>query len=242
MMKGKRRKVLSFFILTLFLMGMLAGWSSGESATVHDAEDVEKFYASSAEDLDKEHAIYVNREERTVSVYATVNGKYLHKPTRHGLNWVEGAYGDMAVFNGYASPVAFYEALEDIGGNPALEKGGEPGEAFKETDEGRFIKGDALEVNITWDGADDVYDMNEVMVDSTGKKINYHFGGNYEAAKDHMTGCFMCFDSCPVGIVSNASQPVGAFADGKAAFHGDPELLPEDGTPVIVTFRFVESD
>ena len=55
----------------------------------------------------------------------------------------------------------------------------------------------------------------EGMVDSTGKSLEYHFGGNYDTAAKMVTGCYMCFDSCPVGIISNASHPTGT-----AEFHG----------------------
>ncbi|UFT98632.1 YdjY domain-containing protein [Radiobacillus kanasensis] len=224
-------------------MGILAG-CGGDSESAHEDENenTEQYYASSEDELGEDHAIYVDKDKRQVKVYATVNGKYLRKPTRHGLNWIEGSNGDKAVFYGYANPLAFYKALNEIDGDPALERGGDKEKAFKKEDEGKFIKGDTVEVNITWDGADKVYDINEVMVDSTGKKIVYHFGGNYEAAKKHMTGCFMCFDSCPVGIVSNASQPVGAFKDGKVKFHGNPDVLPEDGTPVVLTYQIVKSE
>ncbi len=74
------------------------------------------------------------------------------------------------------------------------------------------------------------------MVDSSGKELVYRFGGNYDAAEQHMTGCFMCFDSCPVGIVSNSNQPVKAFDSGKVEFRGNPDILPKDGTPVLLTY------
>lgn len=236
------KKYFSLSVLVLLLLGILGGCGSSGTSSSANAEDFDQFYASSAEDLGKDRSIYINKEDRLVKVYATVNGKYLQKPTRHGLNWVEGSSGDKAVFKAYASPLAFYNALNEIGGDPALEKGGDKDKEFKKTDQGKFIKGDTVEVKITWDDAEQVYDINEVMVDSTGKKIVYHFGGNYEAAKEHMTGCFMCFDSCPVGIMSNASHPVGTFKDGKAKFHGNPDVLPDDGTSVVLTYQFVKSE
>ncbi|MFD2922825.1 YdjY domain-containing protein [Halobacillus naozhouensis] len=236
------KKYFSLSILVFMLLGILGGCGQSGTTSPVNAGDFDQFYASSADDLGKDHSIYINKEDRLVKVYATVNGKYLKKPTRHGLNWVEGSNGDKSVFKAYASPLAFYHSLRKIGGDPALEKGGDKDKAFNKTSDGEFIKGDKVEVKITWDGADKTYDIHEVMMDSTGKKIVYHFGGNYEAAKEHMTGCFMCFDSCPVGITSNASHPVGTFKDGKAKFHGNPDVLPGDGTPVVLIYQFVKTE
>lgn len=55
-----------------------------------------------------------------------------------------------------------------------------------------------------------------------------------------MTGCFMCFDSCPAGITSNSTHPVRTFESGYAEFHGNPDVLPEDGTPLVLTYSIVQ--
>ncbi len=237
------KQYVRFSVVAFLLLGLLGGCSSSDSEQTSsiNQEDLDQYFASSAEDLSKDHPIYVNEEDQLVKVYATVNGKYLKKPTRHGMNWVEGSNGHKSVFDTYANPLAFYQALEDIDGNPAVEKGGDPDKKFKKTDEGKVIKGETVDVNITWDESDKVYDINQVMVDSTGKRLAYHFGGNYEAAKENITGCFMCFDSCPVGIVSNASHSVGTFKNGEAKFHGNPDVLPKDGTSVVLTYKFSKS-
>jgi len=246
-------KLASFTLITAFAAIGLAACGSApqtDSHASHDAastsvsseqaDDMSRFFAASEADLSQEHPIYIDKENKQVKVYGTVNGKYLVEPTRHGFNWVEGKYGDQAVFKSYANPLAFYEALIAIGGTPAVEKGGDASKEFEDTPDGKVIKGDALNVSITWDGAGKDYDINDVMVDSTGKTLEYHFGGNYDAAKKMMTGCFMCFDSCPVGITSNANQPKDTFQDGKAQFHGNADVLPEDGTPVYLTYSFAK--
>jgi ferredoxin/predicted small secreted protein len=228
----KRGLLISLFLV---LALSLAGCSSSSTG---GAEDLSAFYASSEADLSQETPIYVDKEKNEVKVWATVNGKYLVEPTRHGMNWTEGAYGDQSVLKAHANPLAFNEALMELGGTPAVDKGGDASEQFEETPEGKFIKGDQVNVSVSWDGSGKQYDINEVMVDSTGKELVYHFGGNYDAAQNKMTGCYMCFDSCPVGITSNASHPTGTFESGKAEFHGNPDILPEDGTPVVLTYQF----
>lgn len=223
---------------TILCFALILGACSSKSAL--SEEDLTKYFASSEAELSKEKPLYVDEENKEVKVFATVNGKYLVEPTRHGLNWVEGSYGDQAVFKAYANPLAFYESLMQLGGTPSVEKGGDTSQQFEETDEGKFIKGDKVHVTISWAGAEKEYEINEVLVDSTGKPLVYHFGGNYDAAAKHMTGCFMCFDSCPVGILSNATQPVGTFENGKAEFHGNPDVLPADGEAVVLTYAFVQ--
>lgn len=236
MKKRSLYKLLLTAILAIFVLGACSSNSDSSNTTKEENNESKEKKVSS--ELSKENPIYVNEEDKTVQVYATVNGKYLVTPTRHGLNWVEGKYGNQAVLNAYADPLLFNEALTTLGGTPAVEKGGDASQEFEVTDEGKFIKGDEVKVTITWEDAEKEYGIEEVMVDSTGKSLEYHFGGNYDAAKKMVTGCFMCFDSCPVGITSNASHPTGAFEHGDAEFHGNPDVLPGDGTPVVLTYSF----
>ena len=70
-------------------------------------EKKESTVQETSTEVSKENPIYVNEEEKTVQVYATVNGKYLVTPTRHGLNWVEGKYGDQAVLKRVCRPTCF---------------------------------------------------------------------------------------------------------------------------------------
>ncbi|GAB7387840.1 lipoprotein YdjY [Bacillaceae bacterium] len=239
MRRWRKLGLLPSLLLLVCAAAALAGCSAGTTEGTGE-EDFSRYYAQSEDELGEDRPIYIDKENKRVKVYATVNGKYLVEPTRHGLNWVEGAYGDQAVFKAYANPLAFNLALKEIGAAPAVDQGGDPSQEFEETAEGKFIKGDELKVTITWEGAGKEYDINEVMVDSTGKKLVYRFGGNYDAAKEKMTGCYMCFDSCPVGITSNASHPVDTFKDGKAEFHGNPDVLPGDGTPVVLTYALAQ--
>jgi hypothetical protein len=201
-----------------------------------DAKNLDQYFAKSESDLSQQHSVFIDNAKKQVKIYATVNGKYLVDPTRHGMNWVDGKYGNQAVFNTYSNPLAFFKAMKDIGGVPAVDQGGDASKEFNQTPEGKTIKGDSVKVSITWQGAGKDYDINDVMVDSTGKKLDYHYGGNHDAAENMMTGCYMCFDSCPVGITSNANEPVDTFKNGKAEFHGNGKVLPKDGTPVVLTY------
>lgn len=218
------KKILSGLSIILLLI------ISGCSNSIDNSIKVDGWKVSAA------NPIYLDKETNTVQVFAVVNGKYLDQPTRHGLNGQDGKYGDQAVFTTTGSPLDFYDYLMEIGAQPAVAKGGDATKEFETIDGREYIKGSEMKVSVTWEGADREYGMNEVMIDSTGKELNYKFGGNFDAASKNFTGCFMCFDSCMVGIISNANQPVGAFDNGEAEFKGNKDVLPEDGTPVVFTY------
>jgi hypothetical protein len=237
-MKLRRMPLVKLLIIAIAAVFSLAACSSSNSASPPAKK--EKKVQQTTSEVSKDNPIYVDKKNKIVKVYATVNGKYLVTPTRHGLNWIGGHYGDQAVFKAYANPLKFNEALIAIGGVPAVEKGGDTSKEFADTPAGKVIKGDKVNVSITWANAKKDYDINEVMIDSTGKKLDYHFGGNYDTQMAKMTGCYMCFDSCPAGITSNANQPVGTFESGKAQFHGNAKVLPADGTPVVLTYSIAK--
>lgn len=175
----------------------------------------------------EEQPLVIDPEEQTIKVYAKVNGKYLLEPTRHGLNFHEGNFGDEALFTSYANQTNFHDALIDIGA--------EPGNNLHDSDD-QYIEGTDLEVTVSWEGADRAYNINEVVNVSSGNPIAFKFGGNRANSVSYFTGCLMCFDSCSVGITSNSSEPVSAFDNKEVEFIGNKDVLPEDGTPVVVTF------
>ena len=94
-----------------------------------------------------------------------------------------------------------------------------------------------IKAEVTWNGADRKYDINEVVKDSNGKQIDFRFGGNLKRALDKNTGCLSCLDSCPVGIISNTTYTYGAVETRKEVkFTGNEKVLPEDGTYVAVIY------
>lgn len=176
----------------------------------------------------EEQPLVIDKEAKTIKVYATVNGKYTLEPTRHGLNYHEGNFGDEALFTSYANQTNFHDALIDIDATPGNNLGGDSDD--------EYIEGAELEVTVSWEGAERAYDINEVVNVSSGNPIAYKFGGNRANSVSKFTGCLMCFDSCPVGVTSNSSESMNAFDNKEVEFIGNKDLLPEDGTPVVVTF------
>ena len=184
--------------------------------------------------LTKSHPIAIDKAAKTVSFLAEVNGKYFYQPTRHFAVWAEGSNGDKAVLRGLVPVTDFYDALIAIGAvageNMTLEN--------KEV---THVKGSSLAVSVTWDGAGRSYGIDEVVVESNKRPITMKFGGNLATANDKKTGCLLCFDSCPVGIVSNAQYTYGAIEKrNEVTMKGNKDILPADGTKVIVTVKLVE--
>jgi hypothetical protein len=183
--------------------------------------------------LTKEQPIIIDKTAKSISFLAEVNGKYFYQPTRHFAVSASGNYGDKAVLRGLVPVVDFYNALIAIGAaageNMTMEN--------KET---THVEGSALIVTVTWEGAGRSYGIDEVVVESNKKPIMMKFGGNLANANDKKTGCLLCFDSCPVGIVSNARYTYGAIEKrNEVTMKGNKDILPSDGTKVIVTLKLI---
>lgn len=174
--------------------------------------------------------IKVDKEKNTVTVLAQVNGKYFTEPTRHASVFKDGTNGTKSILTSYATTEQFYNGLKEIGA--------EAGENMTPDNKTTtHVKGDKINVAVTWNGADKSYDINEVIKDSNGKPINFRFGGNLKRAIKVNTGCLTCLDSCPVGIISNDSYTYGAVETrDEVKFMGNKDVLPEDGTYVAMTY------
>lgn len=185
-------------------------------------------------DVSLNNPIKVDKEAGTVTVLSSVNGKYFNEATRHASVFKDGTNGTKSILTSYATPEDFYNGLIEIGA-----KAGENMTPDNKTT--THVEGDSIKVEVTWNGADKSYDINDVIKDSNGKKIDIKFGGNLERAKKMNTGCLTCLDSCPVGIISNATYTYGAVEKtGEVKFTGNADILPEDGTYVAVTYSIAK--
>ena len=185
--------------------------------------------ASAGNALTPEAPISIAPDDTSVTFLAEVNGKYLYQPTRHFAVFKDGKNGEKSVFRALANPVEFYDALLKIHARPG-------GNMTLQNKEITHVEGQAFKVTVTWAGAPRSYTIDQVIVDSNHKPIRMKFGGNIENAEKLNTGCLLCLDSCPVGIVSNAAYTYGAVEKRKeVAFTGNPDVLPPDGMRVWVT-------
>ncbi|WP_101773786.1 YdjY domain-containing protein [Peptostreptococcus faecalis] len=225
----KLRKQLLASLLCLSLVGAV-GCTQKDSSDSSNSNKQEQKAADEVAGVSLKNPIKVDKEAKTVTILSRVNGKYFTEPTRHASVFKEGSNGEKSIFTAYADHVAFHKGLVEIGA-----KAGEnmtPDNATKTKVEGSTIKAE-----VTWDGADKAYDINEVVKDSNNTKIDFKFGGNLERAKEKNTGCLTCLDSCPVGIISNAAYTYGSVENTKeVGFTGNDKILPEDGTYVAVVY------
>ncbi|EJF9444720.1 protein YdjY [Shigella flexneri] len=184
--------------------------------------------------LSNSQPLRVDANNHTVTMLVQINGRFLTDDTRHGIVFKDGSNEHKSLFMAYAPPKAFYEALKEAGGTP--------GENMTmDNKETTHVTGSKLDISVNWQGAAKAYSFDEVIVDSNGKKLDMRFGGNLTAAEEKKTGCLVCLDSCPVGIVSNATYTYGAVEKhGEVKFKGNASVLPADNTLATVTFKITE--
>ncbi len=183
--------------------------------------------ADQLEGLTKANPIMVDQVKETVSLLAEVNGKYLYAP----VVFEGGGNGNKSVFRALVNVEPFHTALVEIGA-----KAGE--NMTFNNKEKTHVQGNILLVTVTWEGAEREYDLDEVITDSNGKPLIMRFGGNLPAALKKRTGCLLCLDSCPVGIVSNFTYTYGAVEKrGEVSFMGNSNLLPPNGSVVVIKLK-----
>lgn len=223
----KSKKVLLTAVLSVVFAAALSGCGSSESAK--NAATPPASSSNSGAAISQSNPIVIDKEAKTVKVYTEVNGKYFVEPTRHGVVFKDGSNGNKSVLKAWGNQIDFYNALIAIGAKP--------GNNLKLDSVGVAVEGDSLDVSVTWAGAGKEIPFGDAILDSTQKKFDIRFGGNQENARAKNTGCILCLDSCPVGITSNAAHPTKDFDNKVAEFRGNKDVLPADGTPVVVTFK-----
>lgn len=221
--------------ITLAAVTALSLTVAGCSSNTQSTQTVEKKSADHVLGVSLENPIKVDKEKGTITVLGQVNGKYFNQSTRHGSVEHSGSNGAKSIITAFAKPEDFFNALVEIGAKP----GENMTPANAQT---THVQGTPIKMDVTWDGADKTYNINDLIIDSNGNKINFRFGGNLNRAKDKNTGCLSCLDSCPVGIISNDVYTYGAVENkGEVKFTGNSELLPEDGT-YVATIYSIDKD
>ena len=223
--KIKGLKIVGLMVLTTLLGLTLIGCGTSEKVSENVISAPVK---EPSIQVSKTNPMIVDKAAKTVKLYTEVNGKYFVEPTRHGVVFKDGSNGNKSIFKAYGNQNDFYNALIDIGAKPGNNLTLETVAA---------VQGDPLDVTITWNGAVKELPIGDAIVDSQNKKTDFLFGGNQERAKTINTGCILCLDSCPVGITSNATYPQKSFDKGEVQFRGNKDILPADGTGVVVTFK-----
>ena len=192
--------------------------------------------AAAAEDPTESNPIVVDKEKNEIRYLGYINATYFTEDTRHGVVFEGGSNGDKTIVTGLGDEKEFYQACMDLGWTPGdnLTKDNMAGGDAADT-----VQGEKLEVTIRWDGQDEI-PFGDVVEATNGETwtTDYRFGGNLASAEANNTGCVLCLDSCATGIASDAYWPTGTTSpDNVTWFHGKENVLPADGTFVVVTFR-----
>lgn len=186
--------------------------------------------AATLNGVSEENPIKIDKDAKSVTIYAKYNGKFETEATRHLAIFKDGKLSDKSIFSSYVSPVDFYDALVEVGAEAGNNMNADNAATTK-------TEGSKLDVTLTWEGKDSPIGVDEVVKDSNGKALDIRFSGNIDNAKDFNTGCITCLDSCFVGITSNGEYPLGAIEETKeVSFSVDADKAPEDGTPVALTY------
>lgn len=226
------RRFVKLFMASTVMAGLLLTGCGNQGEKAQDPSTESKGAETQAVlSLTKDNPIKVDKEAGKVTFLAKVNGKYFFEPTRHAAVFEGGSNGDKSVFTGLVDTEPFHNALVEIGAQAGENMTPDNKETTK-------VQGDSLAVSVTWGDGSKEYDLNEVVKDSNGSKIDIRFGGNLKRALDKKTGCLICLDSCPVGITSNAAYTYGAVEKrDEVGFTGNQDILPEDGSLVAITVK-----
>jgi hypothetical protein len=181
-------------------------------------------------------AVKVDKTNKTVTIYAKVNGKYFMKSTAHLMVDMNGFNKDDCIMNSYCHPDDLYEGLAKIGGvswSKSKDKTLKSGEKIsKKNAENKDYS--SFDISVSW--GNESHSLSECVTTSRGgktaPKIDMVFSGNPKAAEKTYSGCMVCFDSCYVAIVSNCKY---GLDDIKV--YGRSDVLPDDGKIVKVTFK-----
>ena len=249
MIKNKRWIEGIAFIVVLLAAGLILGGCAPPATSTPEAIPTVLLPTSN-------NPIVIDIEAKEIRIAARVQAKYYNEPTWHGVVWKDGKAGKRAIFQAYISDRVFHEALVFLGAEPAdnLKLPGypeikDPGKLWGDYQKipeyaGQYVQGPELEVFVTWKGAPRTYRLEEVLNDPEGEKgkgVEVRFGGNYDYIEIFGSGCLTCLYSCPGGKTSNARYNAADFARhkeaGVAGFTGKKEILPPDGTDVVITYR-----
>lgn len=189
--------------------------------------------ASNMELPTKDKPLLIDEKNKRLLIYTEVHEMNVHQSNVHwGVVFKGGRFQDRAILRSYAPHLDFHDALIKIGAKP--------GNNLTKDTIGQFVQGDTIEVKAIIPPSNKEYDLNEIFHDEKGKGFHIKFGGNRKASEEQNTGCITCLESCWISITSNSNYPqtgaIKRFLNPNSRFKGRPEILPEDGKPVILIY------
>jgi len=191
--------------------------------------------------------------------FNTAEGEEAHY---HLLVW-QGGTSANALIETPADDLAFYQALASLGAHPgdnltmaSWNKRHDPNHSAPK----EKVEGSRLDIRLSWEDRplgipieqafqgvqkqeqETVSQSPVAGLQSSAPNLQWRFGGNRDRWFNTMPlaprpGCLACLYSCPSGKVSNGSLSVHDYVEALSRFVANTDILPPDGTPVIVTFR-----
>jgi hypothetical protein len=180
----------------------------------------------------------------------------------HLLVW-RGGTSVNALIETPADDLAFHDALRALGAQPgdnltmaSWNKRHDPDHPAPR----KKVIGSSLNIRISWDDKPSGIPIaqafriiqkptNAALLQSPipspqflAPRLEWRFGGNRDRWFNTIPlaprpGCLACLYSCPSGKVSNGALSIHDYLENPSRFEADLNVLPSDGTPVIVTFR-----
>jgi hypothetical protein len=185
----------------------------------------------------------------------------------HLLVWKGGASAN-ALIETPADDLEFHDALVSLGAQPGdnlmMTSWNKRHDADHPAPKEKVV-GSPLEVRITWQDnptgilieqalqqrkaegvrreAED--ESRVTSPESRAPNLAFRFGGNRDRLFNKIPfaprpGCLACLYSCPSGKVSNSALSVHDYVEMPSRFVANTDILPPDGTPVIVTFHLAQ--
>jgi hypothetical protein len=166
----------------------------------------------------------------------------------HLLTW-QGGTSVNALIETPVDDLAFHAALVSLGAQPGdnLTMASWNKRHDLQNDAPREkVAGSSLDVHISWEGNPVGIPIDRIFYQSPAPNpqppVVWRFGGNRARWFNLVPlaprpGCLACLYSCPSGKVSNGALSIHDYVTAPSRFAAQSDILPPDGTPVIVTFR-----
>lgn len=188
--------------------------------------------------------VAIDSLDRTVTFTGTIYPSQFNSwrswpQNHHFIVWQGGRSSNNALIEADASDLDVGRALRSLGAvagdNLTLDSWDarqEPGNS----DPDLHVEGTVVDVVISWGDSASVR-AGDILVDHGGKGFEFRFGGHEKFVPVWKSGCIVCLESCPGGRISNARYTLRDYQYDVATFDPRHHMLPEDGTPVVVTLK-----
>ncbi|MBR3126046.1 MAG: fibronectin type III domain-containing protein, partial [Mogibacterium sp.] len=162
--------------------------------------------------------VTVNKEAKTVTISARVNGYYFNNSTRHFMVDQNGFNKGKAILSSYCTPDDLYNGLIKAGGVSWSKTAGKTlknGEknTVNNAENKNFSK---LDISVSW--GNETHSLSDCLTTekngSIAPEIDMIFTGNPKAAAKTPSGCMVCMDSCYIGMAANCAYGLCVIDQG----------------------------